>query len=114
MAEQDKDLPLVVAEILIEMHGMNDRLKNFEKRLDKVENLLIQVVDNIQQLSTTVRTAVEQTAQQQEVYNRNFRLLQDANQHSTEMLAAALQNTIATVGRRMDNLENRLERLENN
>ncbi len=106
MAEQDKDLPLVVAEILIEMHGMNNHL-------NRVEDVLIQVVDNIQQLSTAVKQAAEQNARQQEIYNRNFQLLQEADQRNTEMLATALQNAIATVGRRFDGLENRFERLEN-
>ncbi|WP_223648621.1 hypothetical protein [Hymenobacter psoromatis] len=73
MAEQDKNLPLVVAEILIEMHGMNDRLKrvesrlesvdnhleNVENRLENVENILLQAVDNIQQISKTVNRTAE-------------------------------------------------------
>ncbi|RZK43462.1 MAG: hypothetical protein EOO57_00155 [Hymenobacter sp.] len=72
MAEPDKDLPLVVAEILIEMHGMNGRLTNVEKRLENVENILLQAVDNIQQLSKAVNRTAEVLLQQQQEFNRRF------------------------------------------
>ena len=99
-------MPLIVAEMLIEMHGMNGRL-------DRMEHVLIQAVENIQQLSVTVKTAAEQVARQQEIYNRNFQLLQEADQRNTEMLATTLQNTIVAIGRRFDSLETRVEHLEN-
>ncbi|MGI4834812.1 MAG: hypothetical protein ACRYFK_15260 [Janthinobacterium lividum] len=72
MAEPDKDLPLVVAEILIEMHGMNGRLTNVEKRLENVENILVQAVDNIQQLSKAVNRTAEVVLSQQQGFNRRF------------------------------------------
>ncbi|WP_151089321.1 hypothetical protein [Hymenobacter baengnokdamensis] len=119
MAEQDKELPLVVAEILIEMHGMNDRLKGVENhlvvvenRLASVEEVLVQVVTNIQQLTTVTKEAAESADRRQDIANRNFQLLQEAGQRDRELLTSALQSAITVIGRRFDNLENRLERLE--
>jgi len=114
MAEQDKDLPLVVSEILMEMHGMNDRLKIVENRLGNVENLLIRAVDSIQQLSSVVKQAAENAEKQTKVNNRNFQLLLEADQRNTTMLAASFQDALALIGRRFESIENRLERLENN
>lgn len=112
MAEQDKDLPLVVAEILIEMHGMNNRLKAVENRLNNVENLLVQVVDGVHHLSSTVKQAAENAEKQADINSRNFQLLVEADQRNTNMLAASFQSALAVIGRRFDSLENRLERLE--
>lgn len=106
MAEQDKDLPLVVAEILIEMHDLNSRMGN-------VENALTQVVDNIQQMNGTITHMAEVMQHQQEASNNNFRLLMDADQRNTAMLANALQQVATTIGHRLDRVEDRLDRIEN-
>jgi hypothetical protein len=125
MAEQDENLPLVVAEILIEMHGMNDRLKSVESRLDNVENILLQVVDNIQQLSKAVSRTADVMLQQQQEFNRRFdqrqqefdrrfdQRLQESDrrfellQEADRQQADRLERAIAGIGNRFERLENR-------
>ena len=103
MAEQDKDLPLVVSEILIEMHGMNDRL-------NRVENVLTQVVGSIQQLSGAVGRMAEVINKQQEANTANFKMLIEADERNT----IRLENAIQSFSLRFDSIESRFERLENN
>ncbi len=103
MAEQDKDLPLVVAEILIEMHGMNDRLNNVEGRLANVENILMQVVSSIQQLSGAVSRMADVINQQQEADTANFKLLMEADERNTIRLETAL----GQINQRLERLENK-------
>ncbi|QKG57271.1 hypothetical protein GKZ68_11965 [Hymenobacter sp. BRD128] len=109
MADQDKDLPLVVSEILIEMHGMNSRLRNVENRLENVENILTQVVGSIQYLSGAVGKVAEVINKQQEANTANFKMLMEADERNT----SRLENAIQSFGLRFDSLEYRLERLEN-
>jgi len=105
MAEQDKDLPLVVSEILIEMHGMNDRLSS-------VENVLLQVAANIQQTNTVIARAAEVQAKQQEIANANFKTLMEADERNMTMLAGVFQQAMETLGQRLERIETRLEGLE--
>ncbi len=119
MAEQDKDLPLVVAEILIEMHGINDRLERFEGRLEnidgrleKVENILLQAVDNIQQLSKAVNRTAEVLLQQQQEFNRRFDHRQQESDRRFELLLEADRRQADRLERAITGIDNRLERLE--
>ena len=120
MAEQDKNLPLVVAEILIEMHGMNDRLKNVESRLENVdtrlenvENILLQAVDNIQQISKAVNRTAEVLLQQQQEFNRRFDQRQRESDRRFELLLEADRQQANRLERAIVGIENRFERLEN-
>ena len=105
MADQDKDLPLVVSEILIEMHGINDRLGS-------VENVLLQVAANIQQTNTAIARAAEVQAKQQETANANFKALMEADERNMAMLAGVFQQAMGTLSQRLERIENRLEGLE--
>lgn len=93
MAEPDKDLPLVVAEILIEMHGLNARTGKVESALNRMAELML--------------------LQQQET-NKRFDLLMEADRANTTMLIDAFREEAAATRARLDSIENRLERLENN
>jgi hypothetical protein len=85
MAEQDKDLPLVVSEILIEMHDVKSALN---------------------------RMAEIMLTQQQET-NRRFELLMEADRANTTMLISAFKEEALATRERLDGIETRLERLEN-
>lgn len=113
MADSDKDLPLVVSEILIEMHGMNGRLTNVEKRLENVENILLQAVDNIQQLSKAVNRTAEVLLQQQQEFNRRFDQQHAESTQRFELLQEADRQQANRLERAITALDNRLERLEN-
>lgn len=106
MAEPDKDLPLVVAEILIEMHGMNNRL-------ERVEKVLIDVVDGLKQLSGAVSRMPEVMHLQQQENNKRFELLMEADRANTTLLINAFRDEASATRSRLDSIENRLERLEN-
>jgi tetrahydromethanopterin S-methyltransferase subunit G len=114
MAEQDKDLPLVVAEILIEMHGMNDRLQGVDNRLENVENIMLQAVANIQQLSKAVNRTAEVLLQQQQEFNRRFDQRQKESDRRFELLLEADRQQADRLERAIASIENRFERLENN
>jgi flagellar capping protein FliD len=114
MAEQDKDLPLVVAEILIEMHGMNDRLQGVDNRLENVENIMLQAVANIQQLSKAVNRTAEVLLQQQQEFNRRFDQRQQESDRRFELLLEADRQQADRLERAIASIENRFERLENN
>ena len=105
MAEQDKDLPLVVAEILIEMHGMNNRL-------ERVENVLVDAAEGLKQLSGAVSRMPEVINLQQQENNRRFELLMEADRANTTMLIGAFRDEASATRQRLDSIENRLERLE--
>jgi hypothetical protein len=85
MAEQDKDLPLVVAEILIEMHDVKSALN---------------------------RMAEIMLTQQQET-NKRFELLMEADRANTTMLINAFKEEAFATRERLDSIETRLERLDN-
>ena len=114
MAEQDKDLPLVAAEILIEMHGMNDRLQGVDNRLENVENIMLQAVANIQQLSKAVNRTAEVLLQQQQEFNRRFDQRQQESDRRFELLLEADRQQADRLERAIASIENRFERLENN
>lgn len=103
MAEQDKDLPLVVAEILIEMHGMNDRL-------ERVEKVLVDAVDGLKQLSSAVSRMSEVINLQQQEDTKRFGLLMEADRANTTMLINAFREEASVTRRRLDNIENRFEK----
>lgn len=106
MAEPDKDLPLVVAEILIEMHGLNSRM-------ERVENTLVQAVDTIRQLGSSVKGLADTVLLQQQENNKRFDLLMEADRANTTMLINAFREEAAATRARLDSIENRIDRLEN-
>ena len=113
MAEPDKDLPLIASGILIEMHGMNDRLKGVENRLENVENILLQAVDNIKQLSKAVNRTDEVLLQQQQEFNRRFDQRQQKSDCRFELLLEADRQQTDRLKQAIAGIENRFERLEN-
>lgn len=106
MAEQDKDLLLVVSEILIETHSMNNRL-------ERVETVLIDVVDGLKQLSGAISRMSEVISLQRQENNRRFELLMEADLTNTTMLIGAFRDEASATRQRLGSIENRLERLEN-
>ncbi len=99
MAEQHQDLPLVVSEILIEMHGLNNRMDNVEGSLNRMERAI-------------TRMAEVMLAQQQET-NKRFELLMEADRANTTMMIDAFREEASATRQRLDGIENRLARLEN-
>lgn len=99
MAEQDKDLPLVVSEILIEMHGLNNRMEHMEHSMNRVEK--------------AVNRMAETMLLQQQEMNKRFEMLMEADRANTIMLIDAFKSEALATRARLDSIENRLERLEN-
>lgn len=103
MADQNKDLPLVVSEILIEMYGMNNRL-------ERVEKVLVDVVDSLKQLSSAVSRMFEVINLQQQENTKGFELLMEADRANTTMLINAFREEASVTRNRLDNIENRFEK----
>ena len=99
MAEQNQDLPLVVSEILIEMHGLNNRMDNVEGSLNRMERAI-------------TRMAEVMLSQQQET-NKRFDMLMEADRANTTMLVTAFREEAGATRQRLDKIENRLAGLEN-
>jgi len=99
MAEPDKDLPLVVSEILIEMHGLNSRMGQLELSTNRMEKAINRMAETM-------------LLQQQET-NKRFELLMEADRANTTMLINAFKEEASATRERLDSIENRFERLEN-
>ncbi|RYE91437.1 MAG: hypothetical protein EOO37_00295 [Cytophagaceae bacterium] len=106
MAEQDKNLPLVVSEILIELHGLNSRK-------ERLEDVMVQAVGSIQQLSKAVNRTAEVMLQQQQGFNHCFDQRQQESDHRFELLLEADRQQANRLERAIASIENRLERLDN-
>ncbi|WP_375417899.1 hypothetical protein [uncultured Hymenobacter sp.] len=94
MADQNQDMPLVVSEILIEMHGMNDRLTKVEAAINRMAEVIL--------------------LQQQE-NNKRFEALMQADRANTEMLINAFRdegvqtrNQLSLFNERLINIEQKL------
>ena len=85
MADQNQDLPLVVSEILIEMHDMKASI-----------NRMAEIMLN-----------------QQQENNKRFELLMEGNRANTTMIIEAFREEASATRQRLDSIENRLERLDN-
>lgn len=92
MADKNQDLALVVAEILIEIHGLGERLTGVEKAVNRMAELML--------------------LQQQET-NRKLELLLEGNKSNTEMLIEAFRGEATVTRSRLDDHENRISTLEN-
>ncbi len=95
MAEQNQDLPLVVSEILIEMHGLNERMSNVENSLNRMERAITRMADVL-------------LTQQQE-NNKRFDMLMEADRANTTMLISAFRDEAVATRQRLDSIENRLD-----
>jgi hypothetical protein len=93
MGEQNQELPLIVSEILIEMHSMSERLTGVEKAVNRMAELLL-----TQQLET----------------NRKLELMMKGNKSNTEMLIAAFSREATNTHSRLNDHESRITKLENN
>lgn len=100
MADQHQDLPLIVSEILIEMHEMKSEIHDMSTRLTGVEK----AVNRMAELMLT---------QQQET-NRKLTLMLESNKSNTEMLIEAFREQGVRTNERLNEHEGRLGKLENN
>lgn len=99
MDDRNNDLPLVVAEILIELHGLNERMAGVEKAVASVEKAM-------------TRMAEVMLLQQQET-NKRFEMLMEADRLNTTLLINAFRDEAATTRQRLDQHDARITRLEN-
>ncbi|RZJ61354.1 MAG: hypothetical protein EOO58_01905 [Hymenobacter sp.] len=105
MVEPNKDLPLVVAEILIEMHGLNTRM-------ERLEDVMVQAAGNIQQLSKAVNRTAEVMLQQQQEFNHRFDQRQQESDRRFELLLEADRQQAIRLEKAIASIEKRLEHLE--
>ena len=100
MADQNQDLPLVVSEILIEMHELRGDVQGLNGEMREVKNALQQMA--------------ELMLKQQQQSNSHFQLLMDENRRNTEMMVNAFTNEASLTRQRLDQHDARIMRLENN
>ena len=85
MADQNQDLPLIVSEILIEMHDMK----------------------------ASINRMAEIMLSQQKETNKRFELLMEADRANTTLIIGAFREEAGATRQRLDGIENRLARLDN-
>lgn len=89
MADQNQDLPLVVSEILIEMHEMRVDIKGLQTEMRQVQLAIVN-------LAGSMKTMMEE------------------NRSNTEMLIAAFREEGLYSRRLLEQHDARITRLENN
>lgn len=107
MAEQNQDLPLVVSEILIEMHEMRGDIKQLQevtvhlnRSVEKLQGEMREVKDAINDLSTTVSASIK--------------TLTEETRSNTEMMIAAFREEGLYVRQLLQQHDARITKLENN
>ena len=100
MDDRNKELPLIVSEILIEMHEMKGEIHGMSERLTGVEK--------------AVNRMAELMLVQQQETNRKLDLMLEGNKSNTEMLIDAFRGEALATRARLDDHESRLGKLENN
>ena len=110
MAEQNQDLPLVVSEILIEMHELRGDIKELQKVTvhlsHSVEKLEVSV-DKLQVEMGEVKNAIVQLA-------GSIKVLTTESRSNTEMLIAAFREEGLYVRQLLQQHDARITRLEDN
>ncbi len=99
MEERDKDLPLIVSEILIEMHEMKEGIHEMKGEMREVKTAL-------QQMASLM-------LKQQQSTNDQSRLLLDENRKNTEFIVSAFRDEAQETRRRLEDHEGRITKLEN-
>ena len=99
MEDRNRDLPLIVSEILIEMHEMKGEIHKMSERLTGVEK--------------AVNRMAELLSVQQQETNRKLTLMMEGNKSNTEMLIEAFRGEGLRTRSRLDDHEDRISALEN-
>ncbi len=107
MADQNQDLPLVVSEILIEMHELRGDIKELQKvtvhlsrSVGKLEVEMREVKEAINDLAITVATSIKTLAEE--------------TRSNTEMMIAAFREEGMYVRQMLQQHEARITKLEDN
>lgn len=79
-------------------------------RLERVEKVLVDVVDSLKQLSSAVSRMSEVINLQQQENTKRFELLMEADRANTTMLINAFREEASVTRGRLDNIENRFEK----
>lgn len=102
MADQNHDLPLVVSEILIEMHELRGDIKE----LQKVAVHLSHSVEKLEVEMREVKGAINSLA-------GSMKTMMEENRQNTEMMIAAFRGEALNTRSRLDDHEGRISALEN-
>jgi chromosome segregation ATPase len=110
MADQNQDLPLVVSEILIEMHELRGDIKELQKVTVHLSHSVAKLetsVDKLQVEMHEVKGAIVQLA-------GSIKTLADESRSNTEMIIAAFREEGLYVRQLLQQHDARITRLEDN
>ena len=110
MADQNQDLPLVVSEILIEMHELRGDIKE----LQKVTVHLSHSVEKLEVEMREVKTVIGQLSGAVVQLAGSMRTMMEENRSNNELLIAAFRDEASLTRQRLDQHDARITRLENN
>ncbi|MFD1469731.1 hypothetical protein ACFQ48_16000 [Hymenobacter caeli] len=110
MADQNQELPLVVSEILIEMHELRGGIK----QLQTVTVHLSHSVEKLEVEMREVKGVIGQLASSMNTLAGSVKALTEESRNSTEMLIAAFREEGLYVRQLLQQHDARITRLENN
>ena len=96
MADQNQDLPLVVSEILIEMHELRGDIQGLKTEMRDVKTAIVQLTGSVTSLAGSMKTLMEE------------------NRSNTEMLIASFREEGLYTRRLFEQHDARITRLEDN
>ena len=73
MADQNQDLPLVVSEILIEMHELRSDIQGLNGEMRDVKTAIIQLTGSVTSLAGSMKTMMEENRSNTEMRIAAFR-----------------------------------------
>ena len=109
MADQNQDLPLVVSEILIEMHELRGDIRE----LQKVTVHLSRSVEKLEVEMREVKTVIGQLSGAVVQLADSMKSMMVENRQNTEMMIQAFREEGLRTRSRLDDHEGRINALEN-
>ncbi|UYZ61627.1 hypothetical protein [Hymenobacter weizhouensis] len=98
MDERNKDLPLIVSEIVIEMHEMKEGIQEMR--------------DDMRGMKSAIEQMASLMLKQQQHTNHMFHSLMEENRKNTEFMVAAFREEAQATRQRLDDHEGRISTLE--
>jgi NAD-specific glutamate dehydrogenase len=98
MADQNQDLPLIVSEILIEMHEMKDDIRAMQ--------------GDIKSMTEALNRTASVVSKQQEHTNRIMNVFQEESKNNTEFMTYSISKALGQQQVVNQDFESRLKRLE--
>lgn len=103
MEDRNKDLPLIVSEILIEMHEMKVDMREMRGDIGEMRGDIGEMRGDIGEMRGDIRQLAG-----------SINIMVEENRKNTEMMVSVLNRYADMMNRRLDDHDDRITKLENN